>query len=104
MYILMISDGKSHSSATPFFDYGHACEYAHKLEEGQKYIEGNSFKGVRRYTNRDLIVPPFFNGGKMLYCSVVETLFRNESCLTWRAIYEQDVEDSELPPSDEDDE
>lgn len=89
VYILMISDGRGHASATPFSTYKLAEEYTSNLEEAQKYIEGNAFKGVKRYTDRDLIVPPFFNDGKLLYCSIVCTLLRGEEYYTWRAIYEQ---------------
>lgn len=91
IYIVMMSDGKGHSSASPFQTYEEAEEYVEKLEGSQKYIEGNSFKGVQRYYNRDLIVPPFFNNGKMMYCSIVTTLFRGEESFTWRVIYEQDM-------------
>ena len=92
IFILMISDGKGHSSATPFNTYEAAEDHAEWLEGAQKRIEGNSFVGVRHYNDRDLVVPPFFNEGKMRYCSVVTTMFRGEEAYTWRAIYEQETQ------------
>ena len=92
MYVLMISDGKSNSSAILFETEREAFDYTVELEEGQKFIEGSSYKCIRKYRHKDLVVPPFFNSGKFLYCSVVTTLFRGEESYTWRAIYEQEVE------------
>ena len=92
IFILMISDGKGHSSATPFSTYEKAENYVEWLEVAQKRIEGNSYAGIRYYHDRDLVVPPFFNEGKMLYCSVVTTMFRGEETYTWRVIYEQEID------------
>ena len=96
IFILMISDGKGHSSATPFKTYEAAENHVEWLEDAQKIIEGNSFTGIRRYNNSNLVVPPFFNQGKMRYCSVVTTMFRGEEAYTWRVIYEQEIQGYEV--------
>lgn len=93
IYVLMTggSDGKSSASLFETFDYAKA--EAEKREDGQQKIEGNAVEYISHYADNELATPPFFNIGKMLYCSLVETKFRGEIHGTWRAIYEQKIGD-----------
>lgn len=85
------SDGKS--SASLFETFESAKSEAEKREDGQQKIEGNAVEYVSHYADNELVTPPFFNIGKMLYCSLIQTKFRGESHGTWRVIYEQKIGD-----------
>lgn len=85
------SDGKSSASLFETFDYAKA--EAEKREDGQQKIEGNAVEYISHYADNELATPPFFNIGKMLYCSLIRTKFRGELHRTWRVIYEQKIGD-----------
>ena len=91
IYVLMTSGSDGKSSASVFETLESAKHVAEKREVRQQKIEGNAVEDVSHYADNELVTPPFFNIGKMLYCSFIQTKFREESHGTWRAIYEQKI-------------